>query len=48
MYRAVTKLADLPEMQRRQISHFLERYKELESGKWVQIEPWGNAEEAPT
>jgi inorganic pyrophosphatase len=46
MYRDVTELTDLPEMQRRQISHFFERYKELESGKWVQIERWGNAEEA--
>ena len=46
MYRDVADLEDLPEIQRRQIAHFFERYKELEVGKWVKVERWGNAEEA--
>ena len=28
------------------IGHFFEHYKDLEKGKWVKIEGWGNAEEA--
>ena len=29
-----------------QISHFFEHYKDLEPGKWVKIEGWGDAEDA--
>jgi inorganic pyrophosphatase len=29
-----------------QISHFFAHYKDLESGKWVKIKRWGEAEEA--
>lgn len=29
-----------------QISHFFEHYKDLESGKWVKIDGWTNAESA--
>jgi inorganic pyrophosphatase len=46
MYRDVAECHDLPEIQRRQIAHFFERYKELEDGKWVKVERWGDAEEA--
>jgi inorganic pyrophosphatase len=28
------------------IGHFFEHYKDLEKGKWVRIDGWGNAEEA--
>jgi len=28
------------------IGHFFEHYKDLEKGKWVKVEGWGNAEEA--
>ena len=28
------------------IGHFFEHYKDLEKGKWVKLEGWGNAEEA--
>lgn len=28
------------------IGHFFEHYKDLEKGKWVKIDGWGNAEEA--
>ena len=46
MYEHVNDLADLPEMKRQQISHFFERYKDLEDGKWVEIERWGDAKDA--
>jgi inorganic pyrophosphatase len=36
----------LPEATLRQIEHFFEHYKDLEDGKWVRIQRWGNAEEA--
>ncbi len=28
------------------IGHFFEHYKDLEDGKWVKLDGWGNAEEA--
>ena len=33
---------DLPELLRAQIQHFFARYKELEAGKWVKVEGWGD------
>ena len=29
-----------------QIAHFFEHYKDLDEGKWVRVEGWGDAEEA--
>ncbi|MEX1221561.1 MAG: inorganic diphosphatase [Idiomarina sp.] len=45
-YDHVKDVNDLPELLRAQITHFFERYKELESGKWVKVEGWGDAAEA--
>jgi inorganic pyrophosphatase len=45
-YDGVTSYRDLPEMLVRQIAHFFERYKDLEEGKWVRIEGWGDEREA--
>ena len=28
------------------IAHFFQHYKDLDSGKWVQIDGWGGADEA--
>lgn len=42
-YRHVTEYTDLPELLRKQIQHFFERYKELEPGKWVKVEGWADA-----
>jgi len=28
------------------ITHFFEHYKDLEKGKWVKVEGWGDAAEA--
>jgi len=37
---------DLPEITRRAIVHFFERYKDLEDGKWVKVTGWVGREEA--
>ena len=37
---------DLPEITRMQIDHFFEHYKDLEPGKWVKVENWGDAARA--
>ena len=37
---------DIPEFQRKEIEHFFEHYKDLEPGKWVKTEGWGDAAEA--
>lgn len=46
MYNDINSIADLPDIKRQQISHFFERYKDLEDGKWVEIDRWGDADEA--
>ncbi len=46
LYSHVSNFRDLPEPLINQIAHFFEHYKDLEAGKWVKIEGWGDAEEA--
>lgn len=46
IYEKIQSYTDLPEIQINQISHFFEHYKDLEPGKWVKIDGWGDAEEA--
>lgn len=46
MYKDVNTLEDLPKLLVDQISHFFERYKDLEDGKWVKIDCFGGADEA--
>ena len=46
LYRDVTELEDVDELLRLQIQHFFDHYKDLETGKWVKIHGWGNAEAA--
>ncbi|WP_261857501.1 inorganic diphosphatase [Photobacterium sanguinicancri] len=41
-YDHIQDVGDLPEQLRAQITHFFERYKELEVGKWVKVEGWGD------
>ncbi|KXI21505.1 inorganic diphosphatase [Photobacterium sanguinicancri] len=41
-YDHIQDVGDLPELLRAQITHFFERYKELEVGKWVKVEGWGD------
>jgi inorganic pyrophosphatase len=45
-YANIENFTDLPEITLRQIEHFFAHYKDLEPGKWVKIERWGDAEEA--
>ena len=42
LYANVHAIEDLPEITRQQIEHFFTRYKDLEKGKWVKVEGWGD------
>ncbi len=42
----VKDYSDLPDILQQQIKHFFEHYKDLEAGKWVKVEGWGDANEA--
>ena len=46
LYADVKNYTDLPEIYLRSIAHFFEHYKDLESGKWVKVDTWGDADEA--
>jgi inorganic pyrophosphatase len=39
-------IEDVPEMRLRQIQHFFEHYKDLETGKWVRVVGWAGVEAA--
>ncbi len=45
-YEKIASYRDLPEITIQQIEHFFSHYKDLEPGKWVKIERWGDADEA--
>jgi len=42
-YEKVLEYTDLPQITLDQISHFFERYKDLEPGKWVKLDRWEGA-----
>ena len=46
LYRDVKCLEDVDELLRMQITHFFDHYKDLETGKWVDISGWENADSA--
>ena len=46
LYRDVDTVRGLPTLIRDQIAHFFEHYKDLEKGKWVQIEGWHGPNDA--
>lgn len=46
IYNDVNDIDDVTQLLRDQIAHFFENYKDLEKGKWVKVQGWGNAEEA--
>ena len=48
LYVDVKEYTDLPPLLIQQIQHFFENYKDLEKGKWVKIDGWGDAEAART
>ena len=45
-YENVKDIKDLPQITLDQIAHFFEHYKDLEDGKWVEVERWGGADDA--
>jgi inorganic pyrophosphatase len=45
-YLHVNNYTDLPLITLEQIQHFFEHYKDLEEGKWVKLNGWGDAAEA--
>lgn len=46
LYNDVHEYTDLPALLIEQIKHFFENYKDLEKGKWVKVEGWGDAASA--
>ncbi len=47
-YSNVGSYRDIRPILLEQIAHFFEHYKDLERGKWVKVQRWGEAEEAQT
>ncbi|MCC7547905.1 MAG: inorganic diphosphatase [Burkholderiales bacterium] len=45
-YEKVHDYLDLPDITLKQIEHFFQHYKDLESSKWVKVLGWGDAAEA--
>src|SRR5687768_997244 len=45
-YDNIKSINDLPELTRDRICHFFQHYKDLEKGKWVKVEGWGDIAEA--
>ena len=45
-YEHVMNYTDLPAITLEQVQHFFEHYKDLEPGKWVKTNGWGDAAEA--
>lgn len=45
-YNEVQDITDLPEILRDQIKHFFEHYKDLEKGKFVKVDGWGDKAKA--
>jgi inorganic pyrophosphatase len=46
LYHAAHNINDMPAMLLDQIAHFFEHYKDLDEGKWVRVDGWGDIEEA--
>jgi inorganic pyrophosphatase len=46
LYRNVQCVGDIDELLRMQITHFFDHYKDLETGKWVNIKGWEETDSA--
>ena len=44
----IQDVTDIPEFDRKAIEHFFEHYKDLEPGKWVKVDGWGDKAKAET
>lgn len=42
----INDIDDLPDMERQRITHFFERYKDLEADKWVKVTGWAGRADA--
>ncbi|SNC58697.1 inorganic diphosphatase [Sodalis endosymbiont of Henestaris halophilus] len=45
-YDNIKDIDDFPTILRARITHFFEHYKDLEVGKWVKVDGWGNTKAA--
>jgi len=45
-YRNSRDICDVPQMLLDQIAHFFEHYKDLDEGKWVRVDGWGDCDAA--
>ena len=45
-YEKILNYTDLPDITLKQIEHFFQHYKDLETTKWVKVLGWGDATEA--
>ena len=45
-YERILNYSDLPEISLKQIEHFFQHYKDLETSKWVEVLGWGESAEA--
>ncbi|MGO1247621.1 MAG: inorganic diphosphatase [Oceanisphaera sp.] len=41
-YEHIQDINDVSELLKAQVKHFFEHYKELEAGKWVKLDGWGD------
>ena len=46
LFDNIEDVTDVAELTLKQISHFFEHYKDLESGKWVKVDGWEGVEAA--
>ncbi|MCB1826118.1 MAG: inorganic diphosphatase [Candidatus Competibacteraceae bacterium] len=46
LYDDIESVQQMPKAQLNQIAHFFQHYKDLDTGKWVRLDGWGNLEEA--
>jgi inorganic pyrophosphatase len=46
LYDHIESVEQMSSAQLNQIAHFFQHYKDLDTGKWVRIDGWSNAEEA--
>jgi inorganic pyrophosphatase len=45
-YERILNYSDLPDISLKQIEHFFQHYKDLETSKWVEVLGWGESAEA--
>lgn len=45
-FEGIREMSDFAEIQKQQIGHFFEHYKDLEKNKWVRVADWGDSAKA--